>query len=524
MNFDPNQYPTVFLSYDEPNADANYAHLLTLCPHAKRVHGIKGSDTAHKKVAEIADSDRVIIVDADNFVKPDFYQRTYNVCEDGGYEYAVFSFTAHNVVNGQQYGNGGIKSWPTEMLRTMRTHENSNGTMFVTDFNYLNYRQQNHVASDIHINSTPLQAWRAGFREGYKLMIDMFKVMKDFKDMDWRNFDRLWNWMHIGSDVDNGIYAIHGARFGTYKALTGLEQHYVHDFDYLTDMFHNVTERLGTRITEDANRLGMLINMITDDNRIEDVYDDERSKDYRENVKPILRCDNKKPFDIVFISYDEPNADENYTRLKLRFPRAKRIHGIKGVHEAHIAAAKLCDTDYFYVVDGDAEIKEDFNFDFHIPFFDQPKVRVWRSINPINGLVYGYGGVKLFPRTLTVRMRRKKTDMSSSICDHYIPIMTVSNYTNFNSSPFNAWRGAFRECCKLASEIIDNQISIETKERLNVWCTIGRTSQYGKYAIAGANDGMEYGLQNKHDTDKLKLINDFDWLKERYDRLYKNPI
>ena len=41
-------------------------------------------------------------------------------------------------------------------------------------------------------------------------------------------------------------------------------------------------------------------------------------------------------YDIVFISYQEPNADENYNKLLKRFPLAKRVHGVKGIHQAHI--------------------------------------------------------------------------------------------------------------------------------------------------------------------------------------------
>ncbi len=64
-------------------------------------------------------------------------------------------------------------------------------------------------------------------------------------------------------------------------------------------------------------------------------------------------------YDIVFISYEEPNADEVYAELKARFPMAKRVHGVKGIHQAHIAAAKKCFTKMFWVVDGDARLKDD---------------------------------------------------------------------------------------------------------------------------------------------------------------------
>jgi len=71
-------------------------------------------------------------------------------------------------------------------------------------------------------------------------------------------------------------------------------------------------------------------------------------------------------YDIVFISYQEPNADENYNKLKNRFSRAKRVHGVKGIHQAHIAAAKKCFTKMFWVVDADALIVDDFNFNYEV--------------------------------------------------------------------------------------------------------------------------------------------------------------
>ena len=70
-------------------------------------------------------------------------------------------------------------------------------------------------------------------------------------------------------------------------------------------------------------------------------------------------------YDIIFISYQEPNADNLYNDLKMRFPRAKRVHGVKGIHQAHIEAAKLSETDMFWVVDGDAVIEPTFNFEFN---------------------------------------------------------------------------------------------------------------------------------------------------------------
>ena len=55
-----------------------------------------------------------------------------------------------------------------------------------------------------------------------------------------------------------------------------------------------------------------------------------------------------KPMDIIFLSYDEPNAEKNWHKLKSKYPRAKRSHGVKGRTQAYYAAAALSDTEYFF--------------------------------------------------------------------------------------------------------------------------------------------------------------------------------
>ena len=48
MSVPISEYDVVFISYDEPNADENWAHLQSICPWAKRSHGVFGSDACHK--------------------------------------------------------------------------------------------------------------------------------------------------------------------------------------------------------------------------------------------------------------------------------------------------------------------------------------------------------------------------------------------------------------------------------------------------------------------------------------------
>jgi len=217
-------------------------------------------------------------------------------------------------------------------------------------------------------------------------------------------------------------------------------------------------------------------------------------------------------YDLIYISYNEPAADENFSRLQSRFPLAKRVHGVKGIHQAHIAAAKKVFTKMFWVVDADATILDTFNFNYVVPEWDLDIVHVWRSRNPINGLEYGYGGVKLLPKQLTLKVDTTSTDMTMSISTKFKVMEEVSNITSFNTDPFSTWKSAFRECCKLASKVPD----VETSYRLKVWCHVGEDQPFGKYAIAGALAGRAYGEKNADDLSALRLINDFDWLQDQF--------
>lgn len=223
-------------------------------------------------------------------------------------------------------------------------------------------------------------------------------------------------------------------------------------------------------------------------------------------------------YDIVFISYNETNAEDNWELLKNRFPMSKRVTGVKGIHQAHIAAAKKSFTKMFWVVDGDAQIVPTFNFDYEVPEWDLETVHVWRSKNPINDLEYGYGGVKLLPRKLTEKMDVSKLDMTTSISSSFKSINEVSNITAFNTDPFSTWKSSFRECTKLASRNINRQNEEETNERLRVWQTVGEDRAFGEYAIGGALAGASFGNANRSNPDALKLINDFDWLYEQFSR------
>lgn len=253
-----NEFDIVYISYDEPNADENYADLLEKCPWAKRSHGVWGSDAAHKAAAALSDTERFITVDADNIVNEDFFNIEIDM--DKVSDNDVISFAAKNVVNGLVYGNGGIKMWPVEVVNRMRTHEAApaNDKRAQVDFCWnINYVQMNNWYSWVHNNGSPLQAWRAGFREGVKMGLENGDVVDPsrLKHIHRENYRRLLVWMTVGEDTTNGLWAMYGARLGCH--MTNIERHAwdwknVRDFDWLSNYF--MTELL-PRFEKDGDQL-----------------------------------------------------------------------------------------------------------------------------------------------------------------------------------------------------------------------------------------------------------------------------
>jgi hypothetical protein len=77
---------------------------------------------------------------------------------------------------------------------------------------------------------------RAGFREGVKMSLDQGAKVNDIKRVWWQNYHRLLIWCNIGADVENGIWAMLGAREGCYKTnCTDWDYANVRDFEWLTN-------------------------------------------------------------------------------------------------------------------------------------------------------------------------------------------------------------------------------------------------------------------------------------------------
>ena len=232
----------IFLSYDEPNAEKNYADLCQKIPWAKRVHGVKGSDAAHKACADLSETEHFVTVDGDNIVNPEFLNVEIDLDSLGVTKNHVFSWCGKVHVNGLMYGNGGLKLWNKKFVQNMRTHEASDGSdersLVEFCFDEL-YFQFNENYSTSYTNGSPFQAWRAGFREGVKMSLNQGAKVEDIKSVWWQNLERLLIWCSVGADVENGLWSIYGAREGCYLTnCTDWDYTQVRDFDYLTEYWN----------------------------------------------------------------------------------------------------------------------------------------------------------------------------------------------------------------------------------------------------------------------------------------------
>ena len=231
----------VFISFREPNKEENYAKLLNTVPWAKRVDGVVGFDSAHKRAAEIAETDFFISIDGDNVLDPKFLLETMDWTKTD--RKAVHRWRARNSVNGLTYGNGGVVGWPRETCLTMRTHENAQDDRAKIDFCWtVPHENLYSVYSETVIHASPEQAFLAGFREGVKMSLDRGERISphDFINrVPQRNLQTLVTWQSVGADVENGRYAILGARVGCYNAT--LNDSYdierTRDLDYCMKFF-----------------------------------------------------------------------------------------------------------------------------------------------------------------------------------------------------------------------------------------------------------------------------------------------
>jgi hypothetical protein len=251
----------IYLTYDEPQREEFWVRIKNMIPWAVRVDGIKGSDAAHKAAANASGTERFILIDGDNMPNESFFNLTLEF-PDETWESSVFRWRARNHINGLMYGNGGLSSWTRTFVDRMRTHEATDGsTETQVEFCFdPQYWAMHDCYSVTYPNGSDFHAWRAGFREGVKMCLNKGArpSLQEFKQrVHQRNLDNLTIWHNIGRDVEHGIWAIAGARMGTYMTMITPQWDHcmVQDFLELEKLWLTVRdsnpEMLAGRVAED---------------------------------------------------------------------------------------------------------------------------------------------------------------------------------------------------------------------------------------------------------------------------------
>ena len=210
--------------------------------------------------------------------------------------------------------------------------------------------------------------------------------------------------------------------------------------------------------------------------------------------------------DVVYLSYDEPQKEEFWVKIKNMVPWAVRVDGVEGSDAAHKAAADASQTERFILIDGDnLPDPEFFNLQLDIKDAQYEKaVFRWRAKNHVNGLMYGNGGLSCWTREFINNMQtHESSDGSDETCVEfcfdplYWPMHDCYSTTYPNGSAFHAWRAGFREGVKMClsrgakPSLIDFKDSVHKRnmDHLSIWHNVGDDVEYGNWAMLGARMG-----------------------------------
>jgi hypothetical protein len=232
--------------------------------------------------------------------------------------------------------------------------------------------------------------------------------------------------------------------------------------------------------------------------------------------------------DCIYLTYDEPQREEFWVKIRNMVPWAKRVDGVKGSDAAHKAAGLASDTERFILIDGDNIPSEQFfnlTLEFPTEEYEQAVFR-WRAKNHINGLMYGNGGLSSWTREFVANMQtheatdgRTETQVEFCFDPLYWAMHDCYSTTYPNGSAFHAWRAGFREGVKMCLNKGAKPTLQEFKQRvhhrnldhLTIWHNVGSDVEYGEWAMTGARQGTYMTMLTNWDH---REVQSFDMLNE----------
>jgi len=234
-----------------------------------------------------------------------------------------------------------------------------------------------------------------------------------------------------------------------------------------------------------------------------------------------------RDLDAFYISYDEPNKEDNWLRIKDMLPNAKRVDGIKGFEAAHKACAESSRTARFMTIDGDNWLLDD-GFDTQLDDTGiEDVVFSFKSKNAINGLEYGNGGIKCWRKDVLLASSTHEGSDSTDFCWalRYYQVDTLGSISVNNATAYQAWRAGYREGVKMSyvngvpmqDPIADQRLLANSNySKLNIWMSVGRDVINGPWAMLGARQGF-CDLYTKQIQNTV--INDYDWFAKQWKQI-----
>jgi hypothetical protein len=225
--------------------------------------------------------------------------------------------------------------------------------------------------------------------------------------------------------------------------------------------------------------------------------------------------------DCIFLTYDEPQREEFWVKIKNMVPWAKRVDGVKGSDAAHKAAAVASDTERFILIDGD-NLPDPSFFNQTLVLPDQEYERAvfrWRARNNINGLMYGNGGLSSWTKDFVHTMQTHEhsdgsaeTQVEFCFDPLYWAMHDCYSTTYPNASAFQAWRAGFREGVKMClnrgakPSVAEFQSRVHSKnlDNLTIWHNVGADAEYGEWAIAGSRMGTYMTMLTQWDHTQVQ--------------------
>jgi hypothetical protein len=216
----------IFISNGESMAEANWQHLKTICPRARRSDGVTGREAAYKAAAKLSDTPWFYAVFAKTEVVPSF---VFDYAPDRLQQPKHYIFHSRNPLNGLEYGAMNINLYNRQLVLD---------TVPGLDFTLSAAHDVVPVCASIsRFNTDPWVTWRSAFREVLKLK----REVDLGADVEIQHRLRVWTTQAQGQNAEHCLQGAQDA-LAYYTKVSGRLEDLQLSFDWawLQDYYYSL--------------------------------------------------------------------------------------------------------------------------------------------------------------------------------------------------------------------------------------------------------------------------------------------